>query len=137
MITKALSIRAPWWWYIVHGYKDIENRDWETSFRGPVWIHAGKWWSGNGVQEDIREIQRTLMEPGITVPPRLSDLQPWAGSIVGSAEVVDCVRRHNSRWFQGRYGFVLRNAQPLEAPVPLKGQLGFFNVPAGLMGDAL
>ena len=38
---KALSVRAPWWWYIIHGYKDIENREWKTQFRGRVLIHAG------------------------------------------------------------------------------------------------
>ena len=30
----ALSIRQPWAWLIVNGYKDIENRDWKTHYRG-------------------------------------------------------------------------------------------------------
>lgn len=29
-----LSIRQPWAWLIVNGYKDIENRTWPTHFRG-------------------------------------------------------------------------------------------------------
>ncbi|WP_245839042.1 ASCH domain-containing protein [Yersinia kristensenii] len=37
---KALSIRQPWAWLIVNGYKDIENRTWNTKCRGPVLIHA-------------------------------------------------------------------------------------------------
>jgi hypothetical protein len=39
---KALSIRQPWAWLIIHAGKDIENREWRTSFRGPVLIHASK-----------------------------------------------------------------------------------------------
>ena len=37
-----LSIRQPWAWLIVNGYKDIENRTWSTRFRGKVLIHGMK-----------------------------------------------------------------------------------------------
>jgi hypothetical protein len=135
-IRKAISVQAPWWWYILHGYKDIENRDWYTSQRGAVWLHVGKWWKPSEIAEDIADIHEAVMEPGIIVPPRLSDLQPFCGHIVGSVEIVDCVRQHNSRWFNGRFGFVLRNPVPLDTPIPFRGQLGFFNVPEELIGDA-
>ncbi|MCG0445699.1 ASCH domain-containing protein [Pseudomonas aeruginosa] len=39
---KALSIRQPWAWLVANGHKDIENRDWATSFRGRFLIHAAK-----------------------------------------------------------------------------------------------
>jgi hypothetical protein len=39
---KALSIRQPWASLIVAGYKDIENRSWRTSYRGPVLIHSAQ-----------------------------------------------------------------------------------------------
>ena len=38
----ALSIRQPWAWLIVNGYKDIENRNWKTNFRGKILVHAAK-----------------------------------------------------------------------------------------------
>src|SRR5262249_15350387 len=129
---KALSIRSPWWWYILHGGKDIENRDWATGFRGRVWIHAGKWWKGDEVLEDIRYIADEILEPGTQAwanPPLLSDLMPWRGCIVGSVEIVDCRSSHNSRWFFGKYGFVLRNPIVLAEPRLTKGALGFFDVP--------
>ena len=37
----ALSIRQPWAELIVRGHKDVENRTWRHSYRGPVLIHAG------------------------------------------------------------------------------------------------
>ena len=125
---KALSIRSPWWWYIIHGYKDIENRDWPTNFRGRVLVHVGKWWKPAEVFGDIGDIHGGIIEPGIVIPPRLSDLQPSCGCIVGSVEIADCVQDHNSKWFFGEYGFVLANPVAFDKPVPLMGALGFFEV---------
>jgi hypothetical protein len=40
---KALSIRQPWAWAILHAGKRIENRDWRSCYyRGPILIHASK-----------------------------------------------------------------------------------------------
>ena len=36
---KAISIRQPWAWLIVQGYKDIKNRTWAAKYRGPILIH--------------------------------------------------------------------------------------------------
>ena len=33
---KALTIKQPWAWAILHGGKDIENRNWFTSVAGGV-----------------------------------------------------------------------------------------------------
>ena len=49
---KALSVRAPWWWAILHCGKDIENRDWYTNFRGTIYLHAGKFWRPREIEED-------------------------------------------------------------------------------------
>lgn len=40
---RALTVRQPWAWAIIHGGKDIENRtrNLAGSYRGPVAIHAG------------------------------------------------------------------------------------------------
>ena len=47
------------------------------------------------------------------------------GGIVGEAEIVGCVTASPSRWFQGTYGFLIRNARPLPFR-PCRGMLGFF-----------
>jgi hypothetical protein len=40
---RAITVRQPWAWAIVHGGKDVENRTRNIagSYRGPVAIHAG------------------------------------------------------------------------------------------------
>src|SRR5437016_10859136 len=47
---KALSVRQPWAWLIVNGHKDIENRSWQTKFRGKLLIHAGQRFDPKGVE---------------------------------------------------------------------------------------
>lgn len=127
----ALSIRQPWAWAIVHAGKDIENRDWPTRFRGPVCIHAAKTMTRNEYDAANQVIQRAVGRVdqvwldrwlGVTAAPA----RLVFGGIIGTAEIVDCVDASDSPWFFGRYGFVLRNAQPVGF-IPVKGALGFFD----------
>ena len=121
----ALSIRQPWAWLIVNGFKDIENRDWSTGRRGRFLVHAGKGMTRDeydGCLDTIDYTGRTdIALPAFDALER--------GGIVGSAVLLDCVSKSESKWFFGRYGFVLAEGKPLPF-VPLKGQLGFFKVPA-------
>lgn len=132
MSLKALSVRAPWWWFILHGGKDIENRDWSTSFRGTIYLHSSSWWNLSAVSEDsidaveIRRGLPPLPHPAETTYRQMRDV---GGSIVGQVDIVGCVSRSDSPWFFGRYGFVLANPIAYAKPVPCKGSLGFFEVP--------
>jgi hypothetical protein len=126
---KALSVRAPWWWAILHG-KPIENRDWYTNQRGRIYLHAGKWWNQREVEIDCNEVEMMACEDGITLPsPNWFDIRMSGGCLVGTVEIIDCVTRHPSAFFVGKYGFVLRNPVTLPRAIPFKGALGFFDVP--------
>lgn len=123
----ALSIRQPWAWLIVHGGKDIENRDWKTNVRGRVLVHAAKGmthdeWESAWIHAHGTGASPKAMAAGLT----RENIE--RGGIIGSVEIVDCVTDSASHWFFGRYGFVLRNPQVLPF-TPWKGQLGFFDVP--------
>lgn len=98
----ALSIRQPWAWLIINAGKDIENRSWPTRFRGRMLVHAGM------TKSEYEELPR--------------------GGVIGSVEVVDCVSSHDSPWFFGKHGFLLRDPKPLPF-LPSKGRLGFFDIP--------
>ena len=122
---KALSILQPWAWLIVNGHKDIENRTWGTGFRGQVLIHAGKTYPKCDFADDLDIYGRRY---GAYPATR----EEMTGGIVGVATIVDCVRKSDSEWFNGPYGFVLRDARQLPL-TPLRGQLGFFDVPDDLV----
>jgi hypothetical protein len=129
---KALSVRAPWWWAILHLGKDIENREWRTAFRGRILLHASRWYVERDVLEDVNCIDG-IVRAGMD--DLLADGNPRevfsrsSGCIVGSVEIVGCVTHSDSPWFFGTYGFQLANPIALPAPIPFKGALGFFDVP--------
>lgn len=120
---KALSIRQPWAWLILNAGKDVENRQWWTSFRGRFYIHAAK-----GMTRDeylngaltLEEIDSRIVLPPFEALER--------GGIVGTAHLTACVKASESPWFFGDYGFELRDVLPLPFR-PYKGALGFFEVP--------
>lgn len=125
-MMKALSIQQPWAWLIVNGYKAVENRDWNTKFRGEFLIHAGKKFDLEGADWVAKTFKNV---------PIMSLYESQRGGIVGKATLINTVHvadRHllvekDKPWFFGEYGFILDNAEPLPF-VPYKGQLGFFEV---------
>lgn len=121
---KALSVRQPWAWLILHAGKDIENRSWHTNFRGRVLVHASKGMTRDEY-EDASDPLWASKGPVIELPS-FEALE--RGGIVGMVDIVDCVRQSDSPWYQGEWGFVLRNPAPIPFR-PLKGALGFFDVP--------
>lgn len=116
----ALSIRQPWAWLIVNGYKDIENRDTLKNFRGDFLIHAGgvydrKW------REKIHLGMVKLIDAVID-----SKFQNFRyGGIIGHATISGCVEKSDSPWFVGKYGLLIKNPKPLPF-TPCKGKLSFF-----------
>jgi hypothetical protein len=118
----ALSIRQPWAWLVAHGYKDIENRDWQTHVRGWVLVHAAgrlpaKWdWSANALFAAKRGVQIPCHR-GVEL-----------GCLVGVMRIDDCVTTHSSRWFTGPYGFVIGRAAAFLAPVSCAGSLKYFRI---------
>lgn len=120
---KAISIRQPWAWLIVNGYKDIENRSWRTKYRGPVLIHASQGVKSIEYVRACNLIHQKLREHGIPLPP-IDQLQ--TGGIVGIATITDCVEESDSPWFFGEKGFVLADAKTLPF-IPMKGKLSFFD----------
>ena len=115
---KALSIRQPWAWLIVHGHKDVENRSWPTKFRGRFFVHASQKFDHDGYLWVRRHFPKIKMPLPGHFP---------TGAIVGYATLTDCVTKSKSKWFAGEnYGFVIEGAGAHVGPLSLKGKLGFF-----------
>jgi len=121
---RALSIRQPWAWLILHGGKDIENRNWPTKVRGRVLIHASATMTHDDYRFCAEYVRLNLPWAKIIIPPMLMLKR---GGIVGSVEITSCVASSESPWFVGEFGFVL--AKPEVLPFAArKGRLGFFEV---------
>jgi ASCH domain len=113
---RAITVRQPWAWLIVNGFKDIENRSKRIRYRGSLLIHAGL--SRDDLDQNVKWV---LKKYRISVPNELE-----RGGIVGVVEVIDCVESHKSKWFEkGSFGWVLANPRRLKFR-PCKGALNFF-----------
>jgi hypothetical protein len=110
---KALSIKQPYPHHIFHDGKDVENRDWATKGRGWVIVHAG-----------VSKDELDMDDPKEAAMPR--------GGVVGMMKITDCVQAMESRWFFGKYGFVIGEAYPLPL-ILCRGQLGFFVPPPDVL----
>lgn len=151
---KALAIRQPWAWAILHAGKDVENRDWKEwnpglKYRGRFLIHASAGMT-KAEYEDCLDTLHTISRShpfpdGLTLPA-FGELE--RGGIVGMANIVDAIsetdgahsvagiRALNSPWFFGPFGLVIAEAKPLPF-VPIKGMLGFFDMPRALMAGLI
>jgi len=123
---KCLSLRQPFAELVCSGRKTIELRNWNTKFRGRFLVHASKGPIMGGAP--VHNLGNDL--------PR--------GFIIGAATLID-VKQYKSAaalradrdkhlylgpYHPKIYGFVVRNARRMK-PIPMKGQLNFFEVKVG------
>lgn len=132
-VWRCLSVRQPHAWAIVVGAKDVENRDRACYYTGQLFIHASRTENADYVQ-DVAE--RVALHLGISAEEALAmyqrHLEQGRGAIIGSVQMFGCAISYGSEWFDGpphrrpssrkrRYGFLLRDAEQFEHPIPAKG----------------
>ena len=121
---RAIAIRQPWAWAIIHAGKDVENRSAPRRFQPAVgqrvYIHASLAMTRS---EYVRAA--AFMADLCVECPSPSDL--LYGGVIGSVFVRGIVTTHSSLWFRGPTALVLADARP-EPFVRTRGQLGLFRV---------
>jgi hypothetical protein len=115
---KALTIRQPYASLIIAGVKDVENRTWMTSHRGPLVIHAGRNVDRRGPQ--AAQAWEAVENLGLDVP---------TGVVLGVVELIDVIEGVNSVWaIPNHWHWVLGHPRPLAHPLPMPGRLGLWTV---------
>lgn len=122
---KALSVRQPWAWALIHAGKNVENR-------GPVAIRHMKLRKGDRIaihaargmtQWEYDYAVAFMRQINVIDCPHARDLV--RGAIIGSVRVEDVVTRSFSKWFMGPRGIIVSDPHPCE-PIPAVGALGLF-----------
>jgi hypothetical protein len=126
---RALSIAQPWAWLILHGGRNIENRWWQTTYRGRVLIHANKRWQLYDYESALVFARRI---GGLDLARRVPHFQNGGielGGIVGAATLVDVLlptpHPVNPWHLPGQYGFVFQDPEPLPF-YPTQGESNFW-----------
>ena len=112
---RLLTIHQPWAWLIVSGHKRYENRTWQTSYRGPLLIHAGQ--STLSMQAGLRLCQHF----GIALPPRFD-----FGAVVGLVDLTNCIHVDgiHDPFATGPFCFCLEHPIAFKSPIAWRGALG-------------
>lgn len=142
---KAITVRQPWAWAIIHGCKDIENRSQAWTYRGPLAIHAGKEWSLSGQHSGL--VWSALKEYGWPVGPYAAQRRGLFtfGAIIGVVDLIDVHHAEpdavccDSPWAESRYRdqvtgkeigsvvhLVHENPRPIAQPIVCPGRLGLW-----------
>ncbi len=139
---KAISLWQPWASLYAIGAKRNETRDWATSFRGRILIHAAK----------TKDESDYFMDPHFETALQAAGYHSFYdlpfGAIIGAVTVVDMVRTEKIRerlseseyvfgnYEPGRFAWVSIDAVPLKAPIPCRGMQKIFEVTADV-ADAI
>jgi hypothetical protein len=137
----ALTLHAPWAYAVAHLGKTIENRGWVVPSRlmgQRLAIHAG-------ARSDASTWEAVERAYGLRSASVFRDTEP-RGAVVAVATVagmVDARLEHDVRlegigsvdhcfspWWIGPVGWILSDVITLPSPVPCKGRLGVWTLPA-------
>lgn len=131
---RAISVRQPWAWQIIHQRKNIENRTRNIAgkYRGPVAIHAS-------LKPDMDALARLPMHaPEWVTGRRVFDY----GVILGVVDLVDSHQGFDEPCDEQCYAWgqpsvwhlVLANPRPLPLAEQMRcrGALGLWTPPAGI-----
>ena len=117
----CLTVQRPWAGAILVAGKDVENRVWETSYRGELLIHAGRVLASGARCPRGHELRTHLDE--------------YAGQVIGVVDLYDVVEAESCQlmWASavaGRksYCWLLRNPRVFVEPVPMRGRVGVYQV---------
>ena len=124
---KCLSVRQPWAWAIMAGLKRYENRNWTTTHRGPLGIHAGRF------RAEFTTVNRSRFDALMPGRPPVDQLT--FGAIIGLVDLIE-IRPASEcppdPFVEGPFCWFVENTRRIE-PVPFAGRLGLFEIPEHLI----
>ncbi len=119
---RVLTIRQPWAELIIRGIKPVENRTWQTTYRGSLLIHAAAKYDVDGALDAVQSGQISYGAAWIcATAPR--------GAIIGQVDLADCVQDSSSEWAEeGCWHWLLENPQVFDEPIPWRGRQGLWTI---------
>ena len=119
-MTKAITIHQPYASAIMQLGKDVENRSWTTSYRGKLYIHAGKARPKSEHNLFVSQINGRLPKGFLNF-----DL----GAVLGYCTLSDIVKDSSSKWaVLGQYHWLLTDVVKFETPVHFKGRQKLWDI---------
>ncbi len=153
---KTLSVKNPYAYLIVYGIKDIENRSWQTKYRGKLYIHASgvdmAIYPNNTIDKETKAELDKLVDANLSLDEcykqgserliKYYELYKKCDSyfserneyflkknrIIGSVELEDIIKDSKSPFAEkGQYHWIFKNPVIFEKPIEnIKGKLNLW-----------
>jgi len=120
MKLTCITIKQPWAWLIAEGFKTIENRTWQTNFRGKLGIHVGK----SNTDFNLA-ILKSIEKKGVALPS-VDDLKQQQGFIIATTKITQISNSGNIWAIPGQFHWKLEKPQKIK-PIKAVGKLGLWN----------
>jgi hypothetical protein len=123
---RALSIKQ----YYLYAITDLDKRYENRTFKPPEWLHGTRialHASQRIAPESEMQVARIAGIDALDLPDR-----PPTGCIVATAVLDGYVTHSADKWFYGPYGWQLSRVIKLDMPLPCRGHLNFWTVPADI-----
>lgn len=130
MTIMAITLHQPWASLIAVGHKQLETRDWNPKFRGPLVIHAGKTLDTSvlGNAEFMRFfhlIGLDMFKLPLAAALCICDLH----AVYRTEDVLPKIsdeERMFGNFQPGRSAWHLKNVRMFEQPIAVRGQQGLW-----------
>jgi len=134
----SLSIRQPWAEFIMQGVKTVENRLWQSTYRGVLLIHAAKKFDDDWLKK-LPSMGAVLaankIHSGMTIRS-FGKINWQRGGIVGAVIMTGCDMVHNDPWCTyGCWYHRYRAVRRFKKMIACRGKQKMFN--AGINLDSL
>ncbi len=142
-MMKALTIKQPWLWCITDNSKRVENRTWKPPYYmigKRIALHASRKnqraeWKAAWNLIDGGMPLLNLLPVGAIVATALIKAYVVVNDMGGVEEQTKAAANYYPAadpWFFGPVGWLLTDVRKLSQPIPCKGALGLWEVPADI-----
>ncbi|MGW2520545.1 hypothetical protein ACWC09_26720 [Streptomyces sp. NPDC001617] len=148
--VRGLTIKQPWAFAIVEGFKTVENRSRRTNYRGTLLIHAGrvvddavnivKYSRDSAIRFDELGGRSNYWDAREHIPSRIVPAPPTSlalSAVIATAQLVGCHEAVDgccAPWgFPDQWHWELADVQPLTRAVARAGALGLWKPDAELL----
>lgn len=119
MLCKCLVVKNPWAVLLVDGVKDVENRTWNSNYRGKLLIKSSK---VPVSERETKSILSSLYHQGFITKEQAENyynsIFDLNGCILGEVTMVDVQTNSKSIWAEkDSYHFVVENAKRYRHPL--------------------
>jgi hypothetical protein len=139
-VGMCLSMHQPWASLVIEGFKRFEGREWDSDYRGILWIHATSKKPDkdliDSVEGECEELYKNCKNK-----PNFPKRYPTS-CLLGCVDLVDVLKRdvYNKlihplfrEKTESKFLFVVKNPKKLEIPLKMPGQPNIFKLEENIL----